>query len=205
MYEADFWTGEFGDSYTQRHGITPAVVNSRTRFWADILRHLPQEPYRIMEVGANVGLNIHALSRLVSSEFVAVEPNTGARTKLRESGLVPSYGLLSQPAPPIQWASDGCAMVFTCGVLVHVDPDDLKKFCAEIYRVSSKWIVCIEYFSKNPRMVPYHGYANKLWTRDFGEFYIQNFPVKPIACGFAWHMTTGMDDVTYWIFEKAGP
>ena len=91
----------------------------------------------------------------------------------------------------------------TSGVLVHIHPDNLLPSCKEIYRCSTRWIGCIEYFADKPETVPYRGNNDQLFKRDFGSLWLDNFPdLRTVAYGFAWRRLTGLDNVNWWLFEK---
>lgn len=202
----DFWMGDFGTTYTERNPATDHEIRARVALWAEILRHIaPEKPRKILEVGANVGTNLRALRSLSGAYLYATEPNEQARRELIESEVAIAGGVVDSIASSINFCDEIAELVFTSGVLIHVPPDDLLASCREIYRCSSRWIVAIEYFSAEPREVPYRGHAGKLWTRDFGAFYLDHFPdLNPIACGFAWRRLSGLDNLTWHIFEKRG-
>src|SRR5262245_30866754 len=74
--QASFWQGEFGDSYTDRNVASPEQLQARRAMWAGILSHtLPAPPKSILEVGANLGINLRSLRALTSARFLALEPN----------------------------------------------------------------------------------------------------------------------------------
>ena len=94
-------------------------------------------------------------------------------------------------------------MAFTSAVLIHIAPEDLKKACSEIHRVSSKYIVCREYFATEPESKNYRGHDGLLFKRDFGAFWLDNFPdIELVDYGFLWHKVTGIGDLTWWVFRK---
>ena len=71
------------------------------------------------------------------------------------------------------------------------------------YRVTRRYIVCIEYFSDKPEEIPYRGHDGVLFKRDFGGFWIDNFPdLETRDYGFVWKRVTGLDNLTWWVFEK---
>ncbi|MDP2618623.1 MAG: hypothetical protein Q8P46_00360 [Hyphomicrobiales bacterium] len=203
-----WWRSDFGNEYTARNALTPERVQRQARLWSDILKPVLVEgppgfvhpPQSVMEVGANVGINLAALrSHLIGSRFFAVEPNDLARGTLIDSGIVDELDAYSG----LDDAIGTVDLIFSAGVLIHIPPDELLGFCRRIHDHAGRWIVAIEYFSKEPREVPYRGHAGKLFTRDFGSFYLDNFPdLKPVACGFCWKILTGLDDVTWWLFER---
>ena len=92
---------------------------------------------------------------------------------------------------------------FTSGVLIHIHPDDLLAACRDIHRVTRRYIGCLEYFSAEPEEVRYRDRDGLLFKRDFGGFWLDNFPdLRTLEYGFAWKRLTGLDNVTWWLFEK---
>ena len=194
----DFWSGEAGNAYSARN---MPDVKARKMMWCRILNHI-DPPRNILEVGANVGQNLAALKALCLADLFAVEPNAEARDKLIKSGVtLPDY-IYDGTTEALPFIDSKFDLVFTSGVLIHIAPEKLRDACAEIYRVSSRYIVCAEYFSAKPEMIPYRGQDNLLWKRDFGQFWIENFNVEPLACEFEWKCLTGLDNLTWWVLEK---
>ena len=198
------WRAALGDTYTERHGVSPATLDSRMAMWGRLLGLMDGDtPESILEVGANIGLNLRALRLLTGAKLAAVEPNDGARERLVLDGVVTydnAHGVSASDLP----RDVGFDLVFTCGLLIHIPPDDLGKVCAEIYRVSNKYILCIEYFADRPEELPYRGHEGLLWKRDFGDFWMARYPnLALVDYGFLWRRATGLDNLTYWLFRKA--
>lgn len=197
------WRGKFGSDYALRNTDEDYLPAYRM-LWARIILALGRIPNTILEVGANTGLNIKALSGLLEEappEFYAVEPNRRAREELELTGLCKR--VIDGTAQKID-LTDGIAdLAFTSGVLIHVPPHELLDACKEIHRCSSKWIVCIEYFNDTPVSIPYRYNTDALWKRDFGSFWMDNFPdLKCLNYGFIWKRETGLDSMNWWIFSK---
>ena len=96
-------------------------------------------------------------------------------------------------------------LVFTMGVLIHINPDQLIENMAKIFKYSSRYILFGEYFNRTPVSIEYQGEQNKLFKRDFGRLFINNFDVNLIDYGFLWsyiYQVAGFDDITWWLFEK---
>ena len=52
-------------------------------------------------------------------------------------------------------------------------------------------------------MIPYRGQEGLLFKRDFGGLWLDSFPsLRTVAYGFAWKRVTGVDNLTWWLFEK---
>ena len=192
--QAQFWRGEFGDTYVGRNAATSEHLRSRVAMWAKIMDALIGDPpTSILEVGSNIGNNLRALRTLTGAEMYAVEPNEQARSTLVSDGLATKIGL----------ADNAVDLALTSGVLIHIHPDDLLASCAEIHRVSRRYIACIEYFSDKPEAIPYRGHSDKLFKRDFGGFWLDNFAdLRVCDYGFFWKRLTGLDNLTWWLFEK---
>lgn len=198
------WRGEFGDSYTERNRtFAPESLRARETLWSEILSLCQPAPASIIEIGSNVGENLRAIARIQPAALHALEPNASARARLVEDGVVPAERVMDGIASAIPLADEACDLAFTSGVLIHVHPDDLLSATSEIVRVARRYVVCIEYFADRPEEVTYRGHEGLLFKRDFGGFYLDHFPsLTPLGCGFAWRRTTGLDNVTWWVFRK---
>ena len=75
----------------------------------------------------------------------------------------------------------------------------------KVYGYSNKYILMGEYFNRTPVMLKYQEQEDKLFKRDFGKMFIENFPVTLVDYGFLWghiYDTARFDDITWWLFEK---
>jgi pseudaminic acid biosynthesis-associated methylase len=202
--QVDLWKGAFGDDYIDRNSADPRRISVSIRLWADILKLMIGDPPRsILEVGANVGINLRALRALTDAELFAVEPNDKARNILARDGVVYAGNLRSDIAQQISFPDGVADLAFSSGVLIHIHPNDLLEAMANIYRCAKRYIGCIEYFSDQPQPVQYRGEREALFKRDFGSEWLDNFPdLKVIGYGFAWKRVTGLDNLTWWLFKK---
>ncbi len=199
--QIEAWTGEFGSGYLRRNaGVTEERLASAAQALAGVLKACPTPPCSILEVGANIGVNLLALARSTDAMLYAVEPYEEAHRRL--VGLLGPRlaGSAVAVAQQLPYADASMDFVFTSGVLIHVAPDDLPTAMAEIHRVSRRYIWCSEYFAKQPEVLTYRGKAGLLFKRDFGGLYIELFPgLRPLAQGFFWSATTPYDDTTWWL------
>jgi len=193
----EFWRGSFGDEYTHRNN--DLNLGARLGLWKLIL---PKGCESILEVGANVGANLDALSQITAAEMYAVEPNDTARSILASKQLMPDRNITGDTADKIGFPDKVADLVFTSGVLIHVPPDKIEASMREIYRLSRRWIICGEYFAPSEEMVPYRGHDGAMWRRDYGGMFLDMFPLKCKTNLFAWKRMTGLDNLTFWVFEK---
>ncbi len=202
--QVDFWRGDFGDAYTDRNVASPEQLQARRAMWVQILSHtLPAPPRSILEIGANLGINLRALRALTSARLLAVEPSDKARQQLVDEKVVAASDVCGGTASSIDLPDRVADLVFTSGVLIHIHPDHLEASVREIHRCTARWIGAIEYFSDKPEMIPYRGHNDRLFKRDFGGFWLDTFPDLHVrAYGFVWKRVTGLDNLTWWLFEK---
>ena len=80
MYKTEqeqFWSGEFGDAYITRNN-DDRLLASKTHLFSDVLKQTAPLT-RVLEIGANIGLNLKAVKRLIPTvQCTAVEINEKA-------------------------------------------------------------------------------------------------------------------------------
>ncbi|MAE06335.1 MAG: methyltransferase type 11 [Nitrospinae bacterium] len=200
----DAWKGKFGDDYAARNCATGEAVGNVARAFAEILSHVKDSPpTSILEVGANIGINLRALAGITDAELFAVEPNASAREQLVADKVLPQDHLFDAVATKLPLDDGAVDLVFTSGVLIHVPPEDLEAAYGEIHRVVARYVLSIEYFSSTPVEIPYRGHEGLLFKRDFGGMWLDLYPaLEPVSNGFFWKRTAGLDDVNWWLFRK---
>ncbi len=200
----DAWKGEFGDDYLTRNRATEEAVDNVARAFTEIFAHMKDSPpASILEVGANIGINLRALTRLTDAQLFAVEPNARAREQLVVDKVVPGDRAFDAMATKLPLDDGAADLVFTSGVLIHVPPENLETAYGEMHRVAARYVLSLEYFSQAPVSIPYRGHEGLLFKRDFGGMWLDLFPaLEPVANGFFWRRTTGLDDLNWWLFRK---
>jgi spore coat polysaccharide biosynthesis protein SpsF len=204
-HQIKFWKGSFGDAYVDRNEASARLIAAAVHLWSDILKHTIGAPPRsILEVGCNIGLNLRALKTMTSAELFAIEPNDKARCVLLRDGVLAASNLRDGAAQDIDFPDNVADLAFTSGVLIHIHPDELLAACKEIDRCARRYIACIEYFSDQPETIPYRGHDDVLFKRDFGSFWLDNFPrLRTLAYGFHWKRGAAVDNTNWWLFEKS--
>jgi spore coat polysaccharide biosynthesis protein SpsF len=190
------WTSKFGDDYTERN--MSQDIAPRRALWQMLL---PRHVESILEVGANVGLNLEAIGQFSPAELYATEPNDLARAELEE--VLPATHVTADYARKLSWPDGHVDLTFTSGVLIHIPDAELEASLREIHRVSRRWIICAEYYRRQSEMIPYRGQNDALWGRDYGSIYLDMFPDLTLTgCLFTYWRLTGLDDLTVFMFEK---
>ena len=202
--QTELWRGAFGDAYVDRNSIEPETIRRNISAYSEILSCAEGAPPRsILEVGANIGLNLRAISQISDAELYAIEPNGKARETLLRDQVLKEENIFDAIAGDIPLGDRSVDLVFTAGVLIHIPESELETAYREMHRVADRYLLSIEYFSPTPVVIPYRGETEALFKRDFGGLWLDLFDdLEPVANGFFWKRTTGMDDVNWWLFRK---
>lgn len=204
MNQEEFWAGQFGDEYTSRV-VGQRIIESNIQFFADALVKA-KGIKSILELGCNRGLNLAALEYLDPSTVkTGVDINTKA---LRAMSLMFDDFHLDQPnsfcASAANFDTDErFDLVFTKGLLIHINPAQLESVYDKMYRLSSKYILIAEYYNPSPIEVPYRGYSGKLFKRDFAGEMIDRLGLKLVDYGFVYHRGEyPQDDINWFLLSK---
>lgn len=191
------WAGSFGDDYTVRNVQAAA---ERDRFWRSLLGEI--EVTSVLEVGCNVGGNLRWVADLLpEARIVGVDVNERALAALRTA--FPGVEAVPASATELPFGDASFDLVFTTGVLIHLPDDALPVAMGEIVRCSRRYVLCGEYFAKEPVEVEYRGLAGALFKRDYGRLYAEAFPELRLRDkGFLPREEGGWDDITWWLFER---
>lgn len=198
------WTGGFGNQYVDRNDYADWKIDNGIKIFSKILENLSLKS--LLEVGSNIGLNLLALQNIFAGkvDLYAIEPNKKAFKSLNSNPDLKLKNAWNCDAYKIPINDFNIDLVFTCGVLIHIPPEQLLTATQEIVRVAKKYVLCIEYFSHTPVEIPYHGETGLLFKRDFGSFYLDNNPnLKVLDYGFIWQREfANYDNLNWWLFEK---
>jgi pseudaminic acid biosynthesis-associated methylase len=195
-----FWAGNFGDEYILRNKDVK-IVHANTNLFCQIFRHT-KNIKSIMELGANIGLNLLAIKNILSDvELSAVEINEKATIELEKVDHVTIYHQSILEFIP-DYQRD---FVFTKGVLIHITPDMLSKAYDTLYKLSKKYICIAEYYNPTPVSLEYRGQKDKLFKRDFAGEMLDRFnDLSLISYGFTYHRDNNFDydDINWFLFGK---
>lgn len=195
-----FWAGEFGTDYISRNQSAAQLAGNLARF-GEIFNNVGPLA-SVLELGANVGMNLRALHQLLpAASLAAVEINPTAVSLLKELGYVEAiHDSILDFEPDRQWD-----LVFTSGVLIHINPDELSKVYDVMFRASRRYVLLAEYYNPTPVEVPYRGHGGKLFKRDFAGDLLDRHPgLQLVRYGFHYHRDNHFShgDVTWFLLEK---
>lgn len=196
-----FWAETYAHDYIRKN--SDFDIKLGVEGWEKMLKNT-QNINSILECGCNIGRNITFLNEVkpvatksiieISKPAYEYVKNNLNLDKAVNSSIVES-----------NLESRSFDLTFTIGVLIHIHPDNLLANMEKMYDYSNKYILIGEYFNRTPVTMKYQGESDKLFKRDFGKLFLENFNVSLVDYGFLWghiYDSAGFDDITWWLFEK---
>lgn len=198
--QQNFWANDYAREYIRKNSEFDQRLGIEA--WKTMLARTDSIA-SILELGCNVGRNIGFLNTVMpSAKKSVIEISKPAFDFVTSQHSLAEAFHGSTEASNLSGPFD---LVFTIGVLIHIHPDHLLVNMSRMFDYSQKYILIGEYFNRTPVMLEYQGEKDKLFKRDFGKLFIDNFPVKLVDYGFLWghiYDAAGFDDITWWTFEK---
>jgi len=158
--EEKFWSGKFGNEYTDRNNMN--LDKFYKEKWgitrSEINRKYIGEFDTLLEVGCNRGLQLEMLEG--KGDLYGVDINSFAI----EKATVPAT-IIRSSATNLPFDDNFFDVVMTNGLLIHIGNRNIKKVMSEILRVSKSIIMGWEYFGTEA--VDYRGEGTYLWQRDW--------------------------------------
>lgn len=199
--QEEFWRGEFGTRYSQRNA-SDKLIRSNLALFSEILRNAPGVG-SIAELGCNIGQNLKALHSL-NPDFTlsGFEINAHAADEARRLGIAEIHhcSILDDNLRP----SGEADLTFTKGVLIHIAPESLRLAYENLYRLSRKYILLVEYYNPVPVDVEYRGHSGRLFKRDFAGEMMDLYDIELVRYGFMYHRDPyfPVDDATWFLLRK---
>ena len=181
------WSGDFGKEYTDRnafsleeldtlykskYGVTRTELNQR--FLEGMDRSI-----RVLEVGSNVGNQLLCLQSMGFVNLYGIELQSYAveLSKARTKRI----NIIEGSAFDIPYKDGYFDLVFTSGVLIHINPSDIIWALREILRCTREYIWGFEYYADEHTEITYRGHKELLWKADYAKLYLQQFEDLKIA------------------------
>jgi pseudaminic acid biosynthesis-associated methylase len=197
-----FWATTYADDYIKKNSLFDQKLGAEA--WNKILKATRGQVGNYLEFGCNLGRNIEQLKLALPDAKPSIIEISKPAFKFVTSRHVLSHAF-NGAILDSEFDDGSFDLVFTMGVLIHINPDQLLDHMKRMFRYSSKYILMGEYFNRTSISIVYQGEKDKLFKRDFGRLFIENFNVGLLDYGFLWgyiYDSAGFDDVTWWLFEK---
>lgn len=205
------WQSEFGVEYTNRNPMTMQDMDalyirkygvSRTDINLLFLGSLNRN-IKVLEVGSNVGVQLAFLQAMgfmnlygIDVSYYAVELS---KSRTRDINIVWGNAL------DIPFKDGFFDLVFTSGLLIHINPDDICVALKEIYRCSNRYIWGGEYFAEEYTQIKYREAketSDLLWKANFPKIFCEQFKdLKVVKSKLFEYVDEGNKDI-YYLLEK---
>ncbi len=199
-----FWAGDFGSDYIQRNR-SQALLAANLDFFAKALRQA-RGLGSCIEFGANIGMNLQALRLLfpqMAASAIEINPDAAAQLRQLVGNANVHQGSILDFAP--QPAGQQWDLVFTKGVLIHINPELLPQVYDKMVAASRRWVLVAEYYNPQPVAIAYRGHTDRLFKRDFAGELLQRHPaLRLVDYGFAYRHDPNFpqDDINWFLLEK---
>jgi pseudaminic acid biosynthesis-associated methylase len=199
-----FWAStKWSKDYINRNKDV-SLLQSNIAFFSKVLASTDAKLDSIFEIGTNIGLNLAALSILTpSSNLYGIEISKQAFEILKKEPF--GTNVVNGSIIDYENLSDKYDLVFTKGVLIHINPELLEMVYEKMFLLSNKYILIAEYYNPNPVSIPYRGLDNVLFKRDFCNEMMKRFPsLSLVNYGFVYRYDNyfPQDDITWFLLEK---
>ena len=175
-YNSDLW-----NKYTQENEETHQELLSNFIFNASITLSTK----RILEAGCNIGNNLTSFDS--NFDVNGLDMNEKALQIAKER--LPQAKFEQGSLTSIPFEDNSFDLVFTRGVLIHIHPDQMHDAMKELFRVSKKWIMNLEYFGEDNKMIKWSRGDDLLWYRDMEQRW-KEFDVEIVS---STHMSKHID------------
>lgn len=196
-----FWSGSFGDEYTDRNR-GQSLVAANTALFARMFG-CRRPPASVIELGANIGNNLAALRSIFpQQDQYAVEINPVACEQLAAligEDHVTNASILDWN-PARRWD-----LVLLKGVLIHIHPDRLGDVYSRIAAAADGYVALVEYYNPEPVTIPYRGHADRLFKRDFCRDFLSHADgFELVDYGFVYRGDPAFpqDDLTWFLLRR---
>jgi pseudaminic acid biosynthesis-associated methylase len=207
--QSEMWKSQFGMDYVERNPMSTKIMDelyknnygiSRSEMNKDFLDDLDRD-IKILEVGSNIGLQLIFLQQMGFKNLYGIEINAHAVEKSKQ--LTQGVNIIQCNALDMPFKDGYFDMVFTSGVLIHINEKDLAQVMNEIYRCSKKWIWGFEYYSPKRVEINYRGNNDLLWKDNYPRIYMDSLSgLKINRIKLFDYIGTGYKDVMFLLEKK---
>ncbi len=197
-----FWAYNYATEYIKKNSEFDNNLGADA--WKKMLTLIRGGVGNYLELGCNIGRNINQIKLILPDALPSIieisKPAFDFVTAQHRFEKSFNGAILDS-----SFEKNSFDLVFTMTVLIHINPAQLVEHMEKMYKYSKKFILIGEYFNRTPVSIEYQGETDRLFKRDFGKLFMENFKVKLLDYGFLWghiYDKAGFDDITWWLFEK---
>ncbi len=170
------WAGKFGDDYVERN-VSVDVVNKDyvkltglkyDEIFSDFFQDLDKD-LDILELGCNVGNNLSILKSLGFTNLHGLDVNSKA-IDIANSRYSDIH-FYNSSIESCEFPAQSFDLVFTAGVLIHINPSALPNIIKQILSLSKQYVFGFESFSESITDVFYRNSNNLYWKQNFPQLF----------------------------------
>jgi len=175
------WREGFGKEYTDRNALSLNEMENfykehygytRTEMNSEFIGDFDKD-MKILEVRSNVGNQLLCLQGMGFNNLYGIELQ-GYAVELSKS-RTKRINIIEGSAFDVPYKDSYFDLVFTSGVLIHINPSDISMAVEEIYRCAKNYIWGFEYHADKYTEILYRGHKDLLWKTDFAKLYCEQF------------------------------
>ena len=155
----ELWSSTFGDDYTNRNQVD---WRARMPFWKKIETLTGARSY--FELGCNAGWNLSAIRRQFPDVNVVgsdINEQASRQAHMARLNVINMLDFTKEVPGTFE-------LVFTAGVLIHIEPEHVKDVMQDLINKSLRWVLAVEYAAERETIVEYRGHTEKCWKRPDG-------------------------------------
>ncbi|MDB3987995.1 methyltransferase domain-containing protein [Candidatus Pelagibacter sp.] len=172
------WLSKFGSDYTKRDmkldlnvfekyyiknfGITKNQLNKKFYKYFN-------KDFKFLETGCNVGTQLALMKKNNFINLYGIDIQSGA-IKIGKKER-PYIKFKQGTSDNLEFKDNNFDVTLTNNFFIHLNKDNLLKTINEIYRVTTKYVWCFEYYSKKRKKLNYRGNTNIMWKDDFKTYF----------------------------------
>ena len=206
--QQNFWSGKFGSSYIERNNSIDKINHayriqtgiSVEDIFKEIFGNLDKD-LSILELGCNIGTKLQILNNMGFKKLHGVEINQEAANLAQNNN--PSFHIFNSSIEEFDSEKNHFDIVFTSGVLIHVDPNNITQIIKKMVNLSKKYIFGFEYFDENISEIKYRENNNVCWKMNYPKRIQELFPnLKLVKSKKIFYNNDDLCDIAY-LFEKS--
>lgn len=205
--QQNLWKGGFGDSYIKRNSSLDLVNKLYKKQTGVTQQEIFEEFFdplkrniSIIELGSNIGLKLSILKKMGFVNLTGVEINKNALKEAQQNN--PEIHFIHSSIEEFNSNIEKFDLVFTSGVLIHINPYSIGKIIKKIIDLSRNYIFGFEYFSENLVAIKYREKEEALWKQNFPKlFQNQSSDLKLVKEKKIFYLNKDLADVAY-LFSK---
>ncbi|MDF0681308.1 MAG: methyltransferase domain-containing protein [Candidatus Nitrosocosmicus sp.] len=175
------WSSDFGNSYLKRNRFTVRELDdlyirnygiSRSQMNTEFLGNLDRS-CKILEIGCNIGNQLKLLQSLGFKNLWGLDILEEAVETAKKN--TKGINIIKSSAFDIPFKNRYFDLVYTSGVLIHINPNNLNNVLESIYSLSSRYIWCFEYYNEVNVDLEYRGKKGLLWKNNFLKLFMEKY------------------------------